>query len=502
MCQCVYNHVQDISEGLFKFQIGGQKHWNVYTKSFLQFGHVSARQRHVSGLAEEAASQSDLSPAVVPQALDYCFFSGYSENVYPTSTANKDTRVLISGPPVPAQDQFDRCLEQVRPLLVKYNNDYCNVVYSGQCSINGAYQPSVSDVKHFIGTSSYRYPWKILLLPDTAPLSHFRKRAEFVCSMSFSQVIHYYEVNNFDSIDDKLGEMIPNYCFLASYTYALLTEGYGFRPEQSITVLDQLRGNKVSWALGAILYEINTMPWELDLSYYGKRMFFLWIGPALLLLAACVVLYYRHSVVRVLYEKVYLATDHGRGLDTGVTSVHSYQSFEQPPLGVFDPSVSHQVRPYQAYQADKYNSNISQASTVEWNETDGLLTVANLASQPSRNRRFTHGSADDSSSNDSSPLRSKFMFRGYRPKKSSANRTSGGPPLPTILSNSSTLVSAGGAEAEETKPITLYEMSLQCDKAYGLNQKSLSVSPATTVATTDSLMHQGVGLQTHGIEVE
>ena len=32
---------QDISEGLFKFQLGGQKHWNVYTKSFLQFGWVS-----------------------------------------------------------------------------------------------------------------------------------------------------------------------------------------------------------------------------------------------------------------------------------------------------------------------------------------------------------------------------------------------------------------------------------------------------------------------------
>ena len=36
----------DISENLFRLQIGGQKHWNVYTKSFLSFGHNSARERH------------------------------------------------------------------------------------------------------------------------------------------------------------------------------------------------------------------------------------------------------------------------------------------------------------------------------------------------------------------------------------------------------------------------------------------------------------------------
>ena len=41
-------------------------------------------------------------------------------------------------------------------------------------------------------------------------------------------------------VDDKLGEMIPNYCFLVTYTYALLTEGYGFQLNQPITVLDQV----------------------------------------------------------------------------------------------------------------------------------------------------------------------------------------------------------------------------------------------------------------------
>ena len=59
--------------------------------------------------------------------------------------------------------------------------------------------------------------------------------------MSFREIIEYYESNNLNMIDDKLGEMIPNYCFLVTYTYALLTEGYGFQLNQPITVLDQVR---------------------------------------------------------------------------------------------------------------------------------------------------------------------------------------------------------------------------------------------------------------------
>jgi hypothetical protein len=30
--------------------------------------------------------------------------------------------------------------------------------------------------------------------------------------------------------------------------------------------MDQINGHKVGWALGAILYEINELPWELHLS--------------------------------------------------------------------------------------------------------------------------------------------------------------------------------------------------------------------------------------------
>ena len=44
---------QDISEGLFKLQLGIYEHWNLYAKSFLRFGYDSARLRHMREIATE-----------------------------------------------------------------------------------------------------------------------------------------------------------------------------------------------------------------------------------------------------------------------------------------------------------------------------------------------------------------------------------------------------------------------------------------------------------------
>jgi hypothetical protein len=66
---------------------------------------------------------------------------------------------------------------------------------------------------------------------------------------------------------NKLGDtkqakgMLPYYCFMASFVLNQLVEGYGFSLDQEITVLDTYKGHKVSWALGAMLYEINALPW-------------------------------------------------------------------------------------------------------------------------------------------------------------------------------------------------------------------------------------------------
>lgn len=41
----------------------------------------------------------------------------------------------------------------------------------------------------------------------------------------------------------------------------MLRNGYGFEMEDNITATDVVNGQKVGWALGSMLYEINTLPW-------------------------------------------------------------------------------------------------------------------------------------------------------------------------------------------------------------------------------------------------
>ena len=48
--------------------------------------------------------------------------------------------------------------------------------------------------------------------------------------------------------------------------YFTVIDGYRFEKNQTLTVLDEVNGHRVGWALGAILYEINQLPWILKLS--------------------------------------------------------------------------------------------------------------------------------------------------------------------------------------------------------------------------------------------
>eukprot|EP01038_Epipyxis_sp_PR26KG_P015106 gene15106-20325_t len=276
---------QDISEGLFKLQIGSQKYWNVYTKSFLQFGVVSARKRHLLELADHYFVNHNYSTTYnnnpnnnndnknsIPSIVNYCFHSGYSEH---GATSDNKNIVDISGPELPLPNQIELCKNELRALMEKRYGKFCNNVYHGDCSIAGAYQPPLPDGKHghFIGTSSYSYPWKFLMLPQTATLELFEEKATNICKMNFAEIVFYFESNNLNVGSSKLTEFIPYYCFLTSYVLVLLQDGYGFRNNQTLTVLDEVNGNKVGWALGAILFEINTLPWSISTSVVGGSEF-------------------------------------------------------------------------------------------------------------------------------------------------------------------------------------------------------------------------------------
>lgn len=287
---------EDLMEGLYKLQIGGQKHWNVYTKSFLKFGLNSARRRHFEYLAMEhlrrmgitgdhaiiahIAEEKQVSGNYMVEVDNPCFHQGFSEVAFGLNAVTSPkyassslldlsmkTSGTASGKPYTLREddtysydlsRFQKCREALIPLMEKDKDDYCDEAYHGECSIGGQYQPAIPRIQHFMGTSSYKVPWAILRLPQNASLELLRERAIQVCSLDYGQVQQYSKDYNISAREEKY------YCFSAVYALVLLEDGYGFWPNASVTVVDTVRGNKVGWPLGAILHEINNLPWELE----------------------------------------------------------------------------------------------------------------------------------------------------------------------------------------------------------------------------------------------
>ena len=80
-----------------------------------------------------------------------------------------------------------------------------------------------------------------------------------LCSLSWDQLVQYNEEN----LQTTLAEDdLATYCFRAAYVYQMLHNGYGFNDDDHIISTDVVQGHKLGWALGSILYEINTLPWE------------------------------------------------------------------------------------------------------------------------------------------------------------------------------------------------------------------------------------------------
>lgn len=243
---------QDILEGLYPLQLGGQKRWNVYTKSFLKFGIESARKRHQQGLVEyykeqlKSPNQLGSNPVVV----NPCFPMGYSEMLFDVAT---QVYFTLTGPISLTSEQYFECRQSIFPLLETQYGAFCKEVFHDQCSISGAYQPSLPNGKHgnFIGTSSYLYSWKFLQMPTTAPLTLFEEKSISICQQNYSYLQRYFKENFYQTDDDyvKLFGYLPYYCFLSAYSATLLEDGYHFQKNQTLTVVQEVKGHKVLYQI-------------------------------------------------------------------------------------------------------------------------------------------------------------------------------------------------------------------------------------------------------------
>mmetsp|Transcript_5290 Transcript_5290/g.10446 ORF Transcript_5290/g.10446 Transcript_5290/m.10446 type:complete len:645 (-) Transcript_5290:43-1977(-) len=278
----------DVMANLFKLQIGSSKHWNVYAHSFLYFGINGAFERLNARLIVNAAMTSNQTNSRTLGVYNPCLPGG-SHYLFTSRVKMLPDYTLIplSSPTdrsVLEVDMYSElmsndnakgdpamCEEMVYRLLRKEANAWCNFAHDRDCSFAGIYQPPLPlgshDFKEFIVSSNFVDVFSFLQLGNTSDLASVRQAARSICYMSLYELQVYNSKlpHSISDVDD-----LVQYCFRATFVASFLIEGIGFPPEANVTAIDVIDGQKLGWALGSTLYEINTLPWEFEGSLLKK----------------------------------------------------------------------------------------------------------------------------------------------------------------------------------------------------------------------------------------
>lgn len=260
----------DVMANLFKLQIGAARHWNVYAHSFLYFGVNGAYERLNARLvANRTGDDYFVYNPCLPGASQYVS----------TSRVHfiNDTMIPVSDPEVPfvlqapllssilrndhVRGDSQACREMVHKLLRLEANTWCNFAHDWDCSFAGIYQPKLPDLE-FIVTSNFYSIFEFLGL-ETATLGELRKQATRICDMTYPQLQTY----NSKRVKPLAPTDLLQCCFQATLAAAMLIEGVKFPLDKTVTAIDVINGQKLGWALGSMLYEINTLPWK-----FGGRL--------------------------------------------------------------------------------------------------------------------------------------------------------------------------------------------------------------------------------------
>mmetsp|Transcript_45633 Transcript_45633/g.111139 ORF Transcript_45633/g.111139 Transcript_45633/m.111139 type:complete len:997 (+) Transcript_45633:180-3170(+) len=259
----------DVMANLFKLQIGGARHWNVYVHSFLFFGVNSAYARLNARLVSKNTTVNPCLPAGSAVVINSWLHLNDEGQFLPRSSPNStEYEVKMMNNPTNEtsvhEENFNQCSALTYSLLRKdANNDWVVFSHDGDCSFAGVYQPPLpinnNGIDEYIATGNYADVFAFLKLGESSSVSSINDAARHVCSLSWGE-LQAYNKKLSDPISDPFE--LEQYCFRAVFVYQILHNGYGFPDDSHITAVDVLNGRKLTWALGSILYEINTLPWE------------------------------------------------------------------------------------------------------------------------------------------------------------------------------------------------------------------------------------------------
>jgi hypothetical protein len=107
----------------------------------------------------------------------------------------------------------------------------------------------------FVATSNFVEVYEFLDLGETATIRKIGDVTKAVCKLNWEE-LKEYNSNLASPIDEEA--VLAQFCFRSMFVYQMLRNGWEFGDDYELTAVDVINGQKMGWALGCMLYEINT----------------------------------------------------------------------------------------------------------------------------------------------------------------------------------------------------------------------------------------------------
>lgn len=253
-----FENSRDLMANLFKLQLGASRHWNIYVHSYLYVGINGAFSRLNGKIYGKKSTINPCIPVGSSIDVESWIHSKPDGRFYrrssPHSTPYNVTMINNS-----TEFDVDECSSQAYGLLrISANKEWCDFEMDGNCAVAGVYQPPMPKVTdettEFIATSNFVDVFTFLKLGDRANVSEIHTGARKICKLTWKELKAYDKKLPEQHDEDSLKQM----CFRSLFVYHLLAEGWGFGDDYTLNAVDVINGQKLGWALGCMLYEINT----------------------------------------------------------------------------------------------------------------------------------------------------------------------------------------------------------------------------------------------------
>ncbi len=162
--------------------------------------------------------------------------------------------ICRTAPPPTSSAAHHSVCSCVRCINSKETECWTNV-----CSFSGVYLPRYGN-HTFYAFSAFGRLFESLDLPLNMTLNELSALSTRLCSTRFDLLMMQYS-----QIDPTY---LRNYCFLSTWMYIILADGYGLnRNTTQVVFKTAIEGKEFTWTLGSVIYEANNYPlgtWDID----------------------------------------------------------------------------------------------------------------------------------------------------------------------------------------------------------------------------------------------